>query len=166
MADFEIDGVAYKSQVFDGQLQFKIMLRLMPAFTAVGQVIEDLNMLTALPQVQSPAEGEDPSAEYQMSIKRLAEIVMPVSRELATLKDRDVDFIVNACMDVTEWRLPTGQWRAVRDTTAQLVAHTGNDRFIVRLKVTWAVIGENFSEMFAGFGVDLRGMMAKAVAKP
>lgn len=155
MAEFEIDGTAYKSRVFDGQLQMKIMLRLMPAFTAVGQMIEELNGFV----------GTDGEPAEPLTIKRLSEIVMPVSRELADMKDKDIDFITNACMRVTEWRDPSGKWFPVYDTQSDLVAHTGNSRFIVRLKVTWAVIGENFSEMFAGFGVDLKGMMAKAVAK-
>ena len=155
MAEFEIDGTAYKSRVFDGQLQMKIMLRLMPAFTAVGQMIEELNGFV----------GTDGEPAEPLTIKRLSEIVMPVSRELADMKDKDIDFITNACMKVTEWRDPSGKWFPVYDTQSDLVAHTGNSRFIVRLKVTWAVIGENFSEMFAGFGVDLKGMMAKAVAK-
>ena len=140
MADFEIDGVSYKSKTFDGQLQMKIMLRLMPAFTAVGQMIEELTGLTV---------PSDDTEERTLTIN---------------LKDKDVDFIVDACMNVTDWRLPTGQWKPVREMDG-LIAHTGNSRFIVRLKITWAVIGENFAEMFAGFGVDLKDMMAKAVVR-
>lgn len=155
MAEFEIDGVSYKSRVFDGQLQLKIMKRLMPTFTAVGMMIEELNGFV----------GTDGETAEPLTIKRLSEIVMPVSREMAALPDKDVDFITTACMKVTEWRDPSGKWFPVYDTQSDLVAHSGNSRFIVRLKVTWAVIGENFSEMFSGFGIDLKGMMAKAVAK-
>lgn len=159
MADFEIDGVAYKSRLIDGETQFSMFLRLLPVFTAVGQVIERVNGVTRDAEDQ-PVQGEPNQVS---SFEQLAEAVMPVSRELAALKPADEKFIINACLDVTEWRDPSGHWFPVRSNGR--IGHSKNDRFVTRLHIAWAVVGENFAEMFAGFGVDLQGLMARAVAR-
>ena len=160
MADFKINGVSYKSGLIDGETQFSMFLRLMPVFTAMGQIIEQMNGITR------DADGETTEGEPKAitTVEDLARIVMPVSRELAALKPADEKFIINACLDATEWLDPAvGQWFPVR--SGGRIGHANNNKFVVRLHIAWNVVGENFSEMFSGFGIDLQGLMARAVAR-
>lgn len=150
MADFTINGVAYQSKMIDGQKQIHVMKRLLPAFTALAGVATGL----VRPELVG---GEEPAPDTE----RLAFVLAPVARELAALSDDDVDFVLNACLDVTSRRLAVGVgWAPVRQNG--FVQDQADSRFVTRLSIAWNVIGENFADMFASFGIDVQSLMGRA----
>ena len=144
MADFQIGGVAYQSRLLDGGTQTAVLKRMLPVFAALMGCREDL-----LP----PEPGESLPDD-------LLERLMPVARELASLADADVEFIIAAALDVTSRQAAGGGigWAKVRQNG--LVQDQNDAKFITRLTIAWHVLSENFAEMLSSFGLD-----AEAISK-
>lgn len=167
MADFTIDGVPYKSGLFDGKRQIHVMKRLLPAFTALSGVAGEIGAIAFPPPLAADAEAalsdEDRAtvaAAHQVAMSHLALILAPVTERLAALSDADVDFILDNCYEVTERQ-------AVNAETWTPLTKSGDKadrKFATRLQVAWHVVGENFADMFASFGVDIQGLVSKAGA--
>lgn len=169
MAEFTIDGVLYTSGLLDGSVQMKLAKRLTPIFTAIIGQASAIQAASAANEsdtkaIEDAGSGlaEDAVAAIRKGMSdRMATAVMPISRELAALSDEAEDFIVNACLSVTQWREPTGRPFPVRDADGT-IGHMRNRSLAVRLRVTMNVLADNFSEMFAGFGVDIQKLMLSA----
>lgn len=162
MASFTINGVEYQSKLFDGQKQIHVMKRLLPAFSALAGVATSLKDLALTADEQEP-DAQGAEAGPKLSMERLSIFLAPVTRELALLSDADVDFILHACLDVTERRNAIGVgWSKVRQNGVLLDQDDG--KFATRLAIAWNVISDNFQDMFASFGIDLQGLMRQAGA--
>ena len=156
MADFQIGGVAYQSRLMDGETQTLVLKRMLPAFTALVGAAPSLK-IAAVPV--EPVEGTETPAENDAddsTASRAHDLLMPVARELAGLRDSDVNFIIMACLTVTSRQAAGGGvgWVPViqRGGTVQ---DQNDARFITRLTIAWHVLGENFGEMLASFGLDI-----------
>lgn len=128
----------YESKLFDGGKQVFVMKRLLPAFGALAGVASALRT----------EDGERPGFE------QIAQALQPVTVALAKLDDDDVDYVLNACLEVTKRRVRVGAgWMPVMSNGA--FPDEADKTFAARLQIAWHVISENFADMFASFGVDL-----------
>ena len=89
---------------------------------------------------------------------------MPVARELAGLHDRDVQFIVGACLAVTSRQSSGGGIGWVPVIQRGTVQDETDAKFITRLTIAWHVLGENFGDMLSSFGLDIE-MLTKVAPK-
>lgn len=152
MADFEIAGVAYQSKMMDGEVQTLVLKRMLPAFTA---------LITVAEKIRIPLSDDDDDGPDETASERIARIAMPVAQRLADLKDEDVRFVMNACMDVTTRRVGTGTgWVGVRQGGA--IQDKTDGRFITRVTIAWHVLSENFGDMLGSLGVDLAALKGMA----
>ena len=151
MADFTVKGVAYQSRLLDGETQTLVMKRLLPTFTSLISIKDDLGAVST----------EDDSG---LTLReRMSQALMPVARELAAIPDRDVQFILEACLDVTSRQVAIGTgWVAVRQRGQ--VQDQNDTKFATRLMIAWHVLAENFGEMLTFFGVDLTALQGAAPA--
>ena len=160
MADFQINGVDYQSKLMDGETQTFVLKRMLPAFTALIGATPKLNG-AVVPKAE-PVEGDDEAEEVEDTGNRMHDLLMPVARELAALTDKDVGFILNACLDVTSRRAAGGGigWAAVRQKG--MLQDQNDAKFKTRLTIAWHVLGENFGQMLASFGLDMTAIAAAA----
>lgn len=163
MADFQIGGVAYQSKMMDGETQTLVLKRLLPAFTALIGAAPSLKSVatpaaTPAPDSEASADPDD-ADEDESTANRTHDLLMPVARELAGLHDRDVQFIISACLAVTSRQAAGGGvgWAPVIQRGG-IVQDQNDARFITRLTIAWRVLGENFGEMLASFGLDIEAL--------
>lgn len=152
MANFSINGTSYQSRLMDGETQTLVLKRLLPAFTALVGIAPDLG------EAASATSAAEPSDATESASKRISGVLMPVIRELADLDGADVQFIMNACLDITKRQASGGGvgWVDVRQRG--LVQDRNDDSFKTRLTIVWHVLGENFGEMLASFGLDISAL--------
>ena len=76
------------------------------------------------------------------------------------MPDDDVEFVIDTCMQATEWKTPEGQWRPVQETDG-LIAHQANADLMRSLGITWNVLQDNFASMFSSVAPAAAGASAK-----
>ena len=146
MAEFNIAGTDYSSKMLDGETQLLVMKRLLPTFTAL---VGAKPLLDGGPAEGAGDDGVDPGEPLSVH-----DLLMPVAREMAAIKDADVTYILNACMDVTRRRVKTGTgWVGVRQ--GGLIQDRDDAKFATRLAIAYHVLGENFGEVLGSFGLDV-----------
>ncbi|WP_158810467.1 phage tail assembly chaperone [Beijerinckia sp. L45] len=149
MANFQIAGISYQSRVMDGETQTLVLKRLLPTFAALMGCQTSLKAAAALASVEPGGDDEvvDPLAAQR-------DALMPVARELASVSDADVKFVLNACLAVTKREVSTGVgWVDV--VQRGQIQDQSDATFIGRLTIAWHVLGENFADMLKSLGVDL-----------
>lgn len=159
MADFDINGVSYQSRLMDGETQTLVLKRLLPTFTAMVGVAEQLSGLSA-PVVVADDEEEANVASAQR--ERMVNALAPVSEKLAALSDADTKFILDACLNVTSRQAGTGSGQRWVPVVQRGIVQDQNDtKFVTRLTIAYHVLSENFGDMLTSLGVDflaLKGM--------
>lgn len=154
MAEFSIGGVAYQSRMMDGEVQTLVLKRLLPTFTT---------LVGCAPALRGAEVAEPAGEEAATPAISPQDILLPVARELASLSDGDVQFILNACLQVTQRQVANAQgWVPV--VQRGNVQHDADTKFATRLQIAWHVLAENFGEMLGSFGLDV-DRLAQAAPK-
>ena len=87
-------------------------------------------------------EGQRPSVDD------IASTLAPIVTAFADLPDSDVEFVIDTCMQATEWQDPSvGSWFPVQRPDGT-ISHQDNQDLIRSLLITWNVLQENFASLF------------------
>jgi hypothetical protein len=118
--EFEIGDVRYRAGKMNAFAQLHIVRRLLPVLPALV-----------------PLQKMDWKNDEVASVTALADA-------LQNIRDEDVEYVLNACLDVTERRNPGGGWAAVRVN--------GTTMFTVGIaelmKIAMEAIQENMTDFF------------------
>ncbi|GFM38002.1 phage tail assembly chaperone [Desulfovibrio psychrotolerans] len=122
--EFEIGGVKYRAGKMNAFTQLHIVRRLLP-------------VLPGLVELQHVDWKNDEAA----SISALA-------TALQNIRDEDVEYVINACLDVTERRNPGGDgWAKVRVNGATMFT-VG---LVDMLKIAMEAVQENLADFFGAY---------------
>jgi hypothetical protein len=159
MADFVVGNTRYRSRLLDGKKQIRILKRMLPVFTALCGVIEQLG--PAPGALDAGSEEASPEARPGRTLTEVASMLAPVMQKLSEAPDEDVEYVCDLCMEVTEREARDAKgWVPV--TEGGMVMNDEDSSFMNRMTITWYVVGENFESMLASLGVDLKDVMEKA----
>lgn len=92
MTEFEIGGVQYRAATMDARRQFHVARRLSMLFKAPASALQSLNVKTN--------DGT-------------AEAITGFFDAIAEMPDRDLDYVIDACLDTVS-RKDGGAWTALR----------------------------------------------------
>ena len=145
MPDFLLDGIRYQSRKLAPKTQLRVLKRL----ARIAPSLKDASGLAA-----KLKDGQRPSLDA------LAETLAPIITAFADMPDDDVEFVIDTCMQATEWKTPEGQWRPVQETDG-LIAHQANADLMRSLGITWNVLQDNFASMFSSVAPAAAGTLAK-----
>ena len=163
MAEFTIGGTRYKSRLLDGKKQIRILKRMLPTFTALCGVVEDLGAFGRAEDASEPGaeQSATENSRPQRSLRDVSQLLAPVMEKLAEVPDADVEYVGDLCMEVTQ--------REARDAKGWVdvvvdgqIMNEFDGTFMNRMTIMWYVVGENFDSMLASLGVDLKDVMEKA----
>lgn len=124
MADFEIDGHSYRSGQMPAKTQFHVLRRLAPVLSS----LKDLSGLTG------------------GNAETMAASLGPITEAIAKLSDADTEYVLDACLEVTERQQGAG-WAKVQTKGARRPMFD-DINFAVMLKIAMAVMQDNFSSFF------------------
>ena len=164
MADFTIDGTAYQSGLMNGEMHALVLKRLLPTLTAVAGVIEKLPQMAAALKGASATllVTSDEEEGVETPNARMARVMMPIAREIAAVKDDDLKFVLDACLDVTSRQHSVGVgWSRVRQKGG-VIQDRADDAFLRRMTIAWHVLSENFGSVVGSMGVDVEGLKRAA----
>ncbi|KAF5035737.1 hypothetical protein DSECCO2_582450 [anaerobic digester metagenome] len=133
--EFAIKDVRYRASVMDAFTQLHVVRRLAPVLGTMA-----------------PLVGKDAERDQDVLLKGLADCV-------AGLKDEDVEYILNACLDAAERRNQGGGWAPVRKDGATMFPVGA----AALLLIAFHVIRHNLSGFFADLPSlsGLEGLMSK-----
>lgn len=132
--EFEVGGHKYRAEKLDVFEQFRVSRRLAP-------------LLLALMSTGKIGKGGlNVGAVSEMKDEDMFAVCQALVQGLATLKDEDVDYVLNACLDKTVREQTGGGWCSMRES--------GKLRFedldmVSLLTITAKVLQHNLSGFFA-----------------
>ena len=130
MAEFELDGISYRSKKLDAFVQLNVARRLMPLVSSFKDAAEVMD------------QGERPAG--------VLDALEPIALAVAGLKDDDVNYIVAACLTAVDRQSGPG-WQQVWNKAAgraQFEDIQTNGYLMIRIAVE--VIKDNVSNFFPG----------------
>lgn len=132
--DFTIHKTVYRSGKLDAFTQLHIVRRLTPC---IGKLA---GLVGSGVKVMFDAEGNITGVDGDMDA-----VIMPLAAAITTLADEDVEYILNACLAVTERKQPGGAWARLRvgDTTM-----FDGMTLPVLIQIAYYVIMENLEDFF------------------
>lgn len=106
--DFTINKTVYRSGKLDAFTQLHIVRRLTPC---IGKLA---GLVGGGVKIKFDDKGNIVDFDGDMDA-----VIMPLTEALTALNDADVEYILNACLAVTERKQPGGSWARLRvgDTT-------------------------------------------------
>lgn len=136
---FICNGTTYNAGKLDAFTQLHIVRRLTPC----------IGKLAALVGAESDA---------QVNAGNLDAILTPLTQAVAALSDADTEYIINACLDVTERRQQGGGFAGVRVNGVTMYTLSLPEM----LQVTYNVIKANLEDFIAALpsGFDAQGLMS------
>ena len=142
---FTIKDKTFDTGVMSAKKQFHVLRRLLPLIDGVKDMLDGDEMRKLF------REGADHV--------RLSEIELaPLAEKLASLPDADFDYIMDACLDVTEMRQDGGGFAPVRKNGAVMFPLD----LTVTMAIVWHVLRENYTSFFA----DLRSVLPVMAGGP
>jgi hypothetical protein len=148
--EFEVGGHTYRANKLAAKKQFHVTRRLSPLL--VGLI--DSGVLANLRrEAAKGAEAEPGKLLDNLTDKDLGGMLGGVLANLASLPEPDVDYIIDACLAVTERRQDSGGW--ARLMTGDLLQFQDLD-MPAMLKIVWEVLRLNLSGFF-GEGSPISG---------
>lgn len=132
--DFTINKVVYRSGKLSAFTQLHIVRRLTPC---IGKLA---GLVGSEAKVVFDAEGNIAGFDGDMDA-----VIMPLADAITTLADEDVEYILNACLAVTERKQPGGAWARLRVGDASMFDGL---TLPVMLQIAWHVITENLTDFF------------------
>lgn len=146
MREFEIGGRQYRVGMLNAFKQLHIVRRLTPCLGKLAP------LFSSGVSVKKNAEGAITDIEGDFS-----QILGPLTDAVSTLQDDDLDYIVNACLEVTERRQTGGGWARVRTGSATMF----DDLTLpALLQIVYNVCVESLADFFKdGPTLDLTGFM-------
>ena len=142
MQEFTVDKTVYRAGKLDAFKQLHILRRLTPC----------LGHLAGISSAEVDLLKNDKADASQ--------IVTPITNAIGALKDEDVEYILNSCLEVTERKQAGGKWAPFRvNNTTMFDGLT----LPVLLQIAYHVIRENLTDFFAGLpsGSGLEGLLTK-----
>lgn len=158
MEEFQVANYTYRAGRLDAFKQFHVQRRLAPALLALtaGAAEQLAVMDQKLGQTSPPADGADgadPSKAEQLDsiidpaiFGAMAKIMRPVAEALGSMKDEDVNFILNTCLAAVERKDGNGWQRVMTRGTLQYADIDA----AVMMQLTMRVIQENLGGFFRG----------------
>jgi hypothetical protein len=149
--EFTIENVVYRAGKLDAFQQLHIVRRLTPCLARIA---------AAAGPDTGGSGGREPSVRKDVPEGDEGKALDALLAAIATLKDEDVDFVLNSCLDVTERKQPGGGWARMRSNGALMFQGIS---LACLLQIAWHVIRENMADFFAGLPSlsALEGMAAK-----
>lgn len=132
--EFSIGKQAYRTGKLDAFTQLHIVRRLTPC----------LGKLAALAGTGVKLKyGEDGKVEDMDG--DLDAVLTPLANALTAMSDADVEYVLNACLEVTERRQAGGAWAALR---VKGVTMFDGLTLPVLLQIAYHVVRENLTDFF------------------
>lgn len=144
MADFTVGKHDYKSRKMDAFKQLHIARRIAPLFGSLGDAYKKF----------SASDKKDPLV-----------ILEPVSQAISSLRDADVDYIINNCLAVCQRNSSPNAGTAVWSN----VMSSGGLQFediemAEMIQIVWYVVQENLGRFMAALPAELKDKLAPAEA--
>lgn len=136
MHEFTINSEAYRVGKMSAFTQLHVARRLAPMLGAIAKL-----------------KDKDPERDKEILLEGLGEA-------LSALRDEDVEYVINACLEAAERKIEGGGWAKVRlgGTTMYELG------LPAMLRIAYQVITHNLSGFFAGMPSlsGLEGLMSKS----
>lgn len=128
MAEFIVSGINYRSHKMPVMQQFHIARRLAPIFSTLAGAAAKLQFV----------DGKIVGGE---------ELIEPVAAGLASLSDADSEFVINACLNVTQRQQAPTLYAPVIAGGRLMFDDIGLKEM---MQITWAILQETMTPFFPG----------------
>ncbi len=130
--------------------QLHIVRRLSPC---LGKLAGLANMAGSHIKLKKDAEGKVVDFEGDIAV-----ILTPLTEAISALKDEDTEYILNACLEVTERKQAGNNWVPVRVNKTTMFSDIS---LPVMLQIAYYVIRENLTDFFSALPPmpDIQGFM-------
>lgn len=147
--EFEIDGQKFKARPLAADTQFTLLRKASPLLASgIGEL---LPLYIKLRQ-QGLANMAD------MPLDRLAELLVPISKNLASLPEEDFRFMMRSCLSQCEWHRD-GVWAQIWSAQAAMsMFEEINDDAMLQLRIMITVFNWSMTPFFRAGLSALPGM--------
>jgi len=130
---FEIGTQTFRADKLNAFKQLHIVRRLAPIIAKLGCIDEVMTQLAV-------ATSANASDDRPLDIKAMATAIGPMLEVFGAMDDKDVEYILNACLDVTLIKQASGTWSRVRTNG---VVMFDNLDLATLVQIAWKVIQAN-----------------------
>lgn len=155
--DITINGRNFRTGTLNAFTQLHVSRRLAPLLPKLTALIDgvggaDDGLLRAL------LAGEEQAAE-KVSANDLNALLVPLAAAATVLPDADVEFIINACLDVTGVKQAGGAYAPMRTNGLPMFPVSAPEM----LGIAFAALKENMTDFFTGLSSlsSLGGLMSR-----
>lgn len=134
--EFTINNTVYRAGRLDAFKQAHIVRRLVPCLGGLASLADNEVKLTY------DADGKVTGVDGDIS-----EILRPLTNAITSLQDGDVEYIFNACLEVTERKQAGGKWAPLR---AGGVTMFDGLSLPVLLQIAYYAFRENLTDFLEG----------------
>lgn len=137
--EFEIDGQKFKARPLSADVQFTLLRKASPLLASgIGEFLPLYMKL----KKEGLGKIED------IPLDRLVELLMPISKNLASLPEDDFRFIMRACLSQCEW-FRDGVWAHIWNAQASIsMFEEINDDAMLQLRIVVSVFSWSLTPFF------------------
>lgn len=134
----------FSTGVMSAKKQFHVLRRLLPLMDGMKDILDS----SALKKLFREGAERVRISEIELA---------PLTEKLASLPDADFDYIMDACLDVTEMQQADGGFAPVRKNGVVLFPL----ELAVVMAIVWHVLKENYASFFSDLSSAFPGMAGR-----